>query len=380
MKLYLTRNLRKKILQGDPWIYADSLKEPEDQRVGLASLYDAKKDFLAWGIYDPKSPLRFRVLSLYKQAIDSRFLETQIQRAYDLRSGLRRANNNAYRLFHGEGDQLAGLICDIYNSVAVLQVDGDSMLEFWDLDLVADFLLAKPEIQSVYLKPRKTSGFVSRSWGVAADFQRIPIFENGYHFLVDCIDGQKTGFFLDQRENRRYVSAFSKGRSVLNLFSYTGGFSIYAGAGGADRVQSLDLSAAALERAEENWRSNHFSGIHEVVSTDIYEYLAKEKTKWDLVICDPPSMAKSESQKRAATEKYIEIFSAAAKLCKEHLFLSSCSSHISFSDFEEIITLSLSKARRRAQVLQFCSQGFDHPYLHIRPEFRYLKFVHLRLD
>jgi 23S rRNA (cytosine1962-C5)-methyltransferase len=201
-------------------------------------------------------------------------------------------------------------------------------------------------------------------------------------FQVDIESGQKTGFFLDQRDNRQYVRTISRGKSVLNLFSYTGGFSVYAGLGGATRVASLDVAEAAVRAAEANWAMNGLDPAkHEGLAVDVFEYLVNATEKWDHIIVDPPSMGHSEEQKERAVTKYTDLFAASAKLVNAggQLSLSSCSSHISFDDFYEIIRESMSMARRRGQILRVSGQGPDHPFLHSSHEQRYLKFVHLVL-
>ncbi|RYG59197.1 class I SAM-dependent rRNA methyltransferase, partial [bacterium] len=195
--------------------------------------------------------------------------------------------------------------------------------------------------------------------------------------------GQKTGFFLDQRENRNYVRSGSKGKSVLNLFSYSGGFSVYAGLGGARRVASLDVSKGAIQLAEENWAMNGLDPANHVgLCVDVFEYLRGDTEMWDHIIVDPPSMSHSESQRDLAKQKYIEVFAEAAKRVtpQGELSMSSCSSHVSFNDFFEIIEEALSIARRRGQILRVSGQGPDHPFPHACQELRYLKYVHVALD
>ena len=175
----------------------------------------------------------------------------------------------------------------------------------------------------------------------------------------------------------------SKGRSVLNLFSYSGGFSIYAGIGGATRVKSVDIAQGALDLAQRNWQLNDLDPkAHEVQCANVFEYIPQETENFDIVICDPPSLAKSERHKDKAIHSYIETFSQSAKRVKPngHLILSSCSSHISFEDFNQIIASALSKSRKRAQILRISGQGPDHPFPHASKELQYLKFVDLRIQ
>lgn len=379
----LTRNLRKSLLQGDPWVYRQALKAPTElDRPSLCKVHDNKDVFLGWGLYDPMSPLALRMLSLEKNPPDLSFYERNFQRAADLRKNLIHNGTNAFRLINGEGDYLPGVICDVYSKLAVLQFDGEGPFQFWDQDRLAEWVLKYTSCASVYFKPRHDSRQTPKAWGEDPAAEKVEISENQSRFFVDVINGQKTGFFLDQRENRDYVKSISRDKSVLNLFSYSGGFSVYAGRGGACKVTSVDIAQGALDLAQKNWSLNSLAAEkHQTVCADVFQWISNEKQQYDIVICDPPSLAKSEKVKESAMKKYIETFSAAARLVSDggHLVLSSCSSHVSFEDFREIIAASLSKARKRAQVLRVSGQGPDHPYPHACPHLRYLKFVDLIL-
>lgn len=369
LKIKLSRNLRRSILRGHPWVYKDALISPGP--IGQAQLCQVsdKSGDLAWGIYDPHSVLALRIL------LNLDF-ERQFARAYDLRAPVRASNTNAYRLFNGEGDCLPGLVCDVYDSVAVLQFDGQGPSEFWDRELIKNWILKNTLCQTVVEKQR-------RNPDQKIEPAEVLVLENGVKFKINLEKGQKTGFFLDQRDNRNYIRQVSAGKSVLNLFSYTGGFSVYAGLGGASRVASLDISKGALELAEENWLLNGLDkNKHTSLCVDVFEYLRGNAEPWDHIIVDPPSMTHSKDQKDLAVSKYVEIFTAAAKRVRAggELSLSSCSSHISFDDFLSIIEEALSGARRRGRVLRVSGQGPDHPFPHVCPELRYLKFVHLALE
>ncbi|MEI6806310.1 MAG: class I SAM-dependent rRNA methyltransferase [Myxococcaceae bacterium] len=376
LKIKLARNLRRSMMRGHPWVYKDSLVSPGPiDRAQICQVLD-QKDEIGWGFYDPHSVLALRILSLTKAPPSKVFFEKQFARAYELRRGVRSAATNAYRLFNGEGDCLPGLVCDIYADTAVLQFDGQGPSEFWDRELVKNWLLENTACSRVIEKLRGQKEQVF-------DSPEVAILENNIKFKINLEKGQKTGFFLDQRNNREYIRHVSAGKSVLNLFSYTGGFSVYAGLGGAKRVASLDISKGALELAEENWALNGLDkSIHTSLCVDVFEYLRGNAELWDHIIVDPPSMTHSKETKEAAVAKYTEIFAAAAKrVCPAgELSLSSCSSHISFDDFFKIIEEALSVARRRGQILRVSGQGADHPFPHACPELRYLKFVHLALD
>ncbi len=387
LKIKLTRNLRRNIQRGHPWVYQEALATaPPLEQAQLCQVSDAKGE-LAWAIYDPHSPLSLRILSLDPAPPNQSFFEKRFSRALALRrplqSAARTEKTDAYRLFNGEGDLLPGLVCDVYASVAVLQFDGTGPAEFWDKMMIAQWLTAHLKVQTVVEKLRRATGKSLQPLAGELGDNEIVILENGARFKVNLEKGQKTGFFLDQRDNRHYIRHTAKGQSVLNLFSYSGGFSINAGLGGAKRVASLDIAKGAIELAEENWRLNDLEpGRHQGLCVDVFEYLNQTNEPWEHIIVDPPSMSHSEDQKANAMQKYIDLFATAAKRVSPggELSVSSCSSHISFSDFFEIITEALSKSRRRGQVLRVSGQGMDHPFPQACHEMRYLKFVHLALD
>ena len=370
-------------MRGHPWVYKEALAgAPATDRASLAQVSDAKGE-LGWAIYDPHGPLSLRMLSTGKAPPGELVLEKRFAAALNLRKAFRAPTTNAFRLWNGEGDLLPGLVCDIYDKVAVVQFDGQGPSEFWDKELIARWLLAETGAESVIEKTRRSSDRTTEKLAGTDSAAEVVVVENGVKFKVNLEKGQKTGFFLDQRENRNYLRSVSKGRSVLNLFSYTGGFSCYAGLGGATRVASLDVSAGAIALAEENWKLNGLEpSAHTSLCVDVFEYLNGAGEEWDHIVVDPPSMGHSEDQKVTAQKKYVELFTAAAKRVTPggQLSLSSCSSHISFDDFFSILDESLSGARRRGQILRVSGQGPDHPFPHACHELRYLKFVHLALD
>lgn len=351
------------------------------KKTELCKVADAKGEFVAWAYHDPHSPIALRILSLEKKTPDPAVYESRLQRAWDLRGSFIPKDTDCFRFLNGEGDYLPGLVCDVYDRVAVVQTDGRGPGEFWDRAWLTNWILRNTPCRYVVEKTRG-EGFKILSEAKPADWL-VTVKENGVRFKVDLENGQKTGFFLDQRDNRQYLRSLAGGRTVLNLFSYTGGFSLYAGVGEAKRVASVDIAEPALDLARAGWALNELPPEkHESVCADVFAYLAAGRENWDIVLVDPPSMAHSEEQKERAMKKYAEAFGLAAQRVNRggHLCLSSCSSHISFNDFFEIIDQALSQARRRGQVLRVSGQGPDHPFPHACHELRYLKFVHLVLD
>jgi 23S rRNA (cytosine1962-C5)-methyltransferase len=385
LKIKLARNLRRSLLRGHPWVYRDALANPPTNvdRAQLCQVLDAKGE-LGWAMFDPSGALTLRMLSTEKAPPNRTYFEKRFQQALAIRRPVFHGPTDCFRLFNGEGDLLPGLICDVYGSVAVIQFDGPGPSEFWDRELISTWLLANTKCRTVIEKPRRgeSDRAIIHLAGEPSEME-VVVRENGALFKVNLEKGQKTGFFLDQRDNRQFVREMAEGKSVLNLFSYTGGFSIYAGLGKAKRVASVDISQGAIDSAKENWALNGLDPAkHEGLAVDVFEFLKDSGESWDHVIVDPPSMTHSEDQKSLAKKKYTDVFAAAAERVADQgqLSLSSCSSHITFEDFFEIIEESLSIARRRGRILRVSGQGLDHPFAHVSHEFRYLKFVHLALD
>lgn len=379
----LKRNLKKVILQGNPWIYSEALELRQATKdAGLCKVLEKDGSLIGWGLLDPNSPLMVRMLSLGSKPPTKETFSTRLESAWNLRAHLSTQDTNCFRLVNGEGDFLPGLICDIYNDLAVLQFDGAGPYSFWQQDWIAAWLLENTSCTRVYYKPRHDSKNKPLQWG-KPEPENPPqkVMENGCHFEVDYVRGQKTGFFLDQRENRQYVRFLARNKSAINLFSYSGGFSIYAGVGGAQSVTSVDIAQEAIHLADRNWELNQLQTPHKGICADVFNYLTDSKDKYDIVICDPPSLAKAEKHKEQAIKKYTETFALAAQRVNKggSLLLSSCSSHISFNDFKDITAAALSKARCRGQILRISGQGADHPFPHSCEHLRYLKFYHLVL-
>lgn len=370
-------------MRGHPWVYKEAIAAPSAiAKAQLCQVVDAKGE-LAWAMYDPHSVLSVRVISTDKGPPTDDFYAKRLARAHSLRDPIRSESTTAYRLLNGEGDLLPGLVCDVYGDIAVVQFDGQGPSEFWDRSFVANWIASNTDCKTVVEKHRRSSDRPLEVLVGKLDSSEVIVSENNARFIVDIEKGQKTGFFLDQRDNRKYVRDMSAGKSVLNLFSYSGGFSINAGLGGASRVASLDISKGAIDLAERSWIENGLDKTkHEPLCVDVFEYLNAAQENWDHIIVDPPSMGPSESKKEAAAAKYVAAFAAAAKRVKPRgdFSVSSCSSHISFDDFLQIIEEALSVARRRGQILRVSGQGADHPFPHACHELRYLKFVHLALD
>jgi 23S rRNA (cytosine1962-C5)-methyltransferase len=389
--LTLSRDLTRTLRRGHPWVFADALRERPPAPAGsLALLNDPRGRPLALGIYDPHPTLSFRVCRILSGSrgealeLGDGWAEEHLARALRLRQALLPEDTTGYRLLNGEGDGLPGLVVDIYADSAVIRLDGGGPSGFWNIPGLAGWARRALNLRCVVERARgETGGCVVAGTAPTAP---VAFLENGAWFTADVLHGQKTGFFLDQRDNRARVRGLAAGRRVLNLFGYTGGFSIYAGLGGAAHIVTVDSAAPALEEAERHWQLNGLPHRgHSIVAADAFEFLERanaEGRRWELVIADPPAFAQNQAGVPAALAAYRRLAGAcaAATATEGWLCLASCSSHISQADFLSACAAGLGGAGRRAAVLGIHGQPFDHPTPLAMPEFRYLKFVLLRVE
>ncbi|MDM8527122.1 class I SAM-dependent rRNA methyltransferase [Anaerolineales bacterium HSG24] len=390
--LQLSRDLRRDIKRGHPWVFANNLRHCPPATPGrVAMLLDNRKRKLAQGFYSPDSPLAFRVCTVEtKNPLNDYWAEKQFERACRLRQMLFDAQTfdkqtTGFRLFNGEGDGLPGLVVDLYDDIAVLKLDGLAAIGFWDSRGIARWLVERLSLRAVYERARERGQAGQLLVGKLPP-QPIQFLENGVRFGADIVHGQKTGFFLDQRDNRQMIQRLAAQKRVLNLFGYTGGFSIYAALGGASHVTTVDIAAPAIKSATTNWQLNNLpDGSHEPIVRDVHKFLAeaiKQKQRWSLIVIDPPSYASSKGMVKKAINAYQHVIASAAQLIVSDGFLaaSSCSSHISMEMFLSICQEAISKAKRRATILSISGQPADHPTPLVFSEFRYLKFVLMRVE
>lgn len=386
--LRLNRDLVRSVKRGHPWIYADALRDlPRAVAGSTAVLLDNRKGQpIAVGFYDPESPLAFRVCDTEgRTKLDQRWAQRRLTDAFHLRQSYFDGSTTGYRLLNGEGDCTPGLVVDIYGTAAVLKLDGPGPGGFWQPDGIADWLVRDLGVNCVYER-RKERGREGRPLAGVEPATPVEFLENGLRFTADIVRGQKTGFFLDQRDNRRTIQMLARNRSVLNVFSYTGGFSIAAGVGEASQVTTVDLSQPAIDAARIHWQRNGLDeSIHEAIAVDAFDFLsdaASRRRRWDIVVVDPPSFAPNQGSVAKATAAYQTIIAGGARCTAGGglLAAASCSSHIDQTMFLAICEEAVSEARRRGTVLAIQGQPADHPSPLALPEFRYLKFVLIRLD
>lgn len=392
-EVHLIRDVSKHLKRGHRWIFADCFDQRENSPAGL-SILKSRNEILAFGIVQPDTQLRFRVMCLGEEPFvrNNNLFHTmtvwsdlQWKKAVELRKYNQLDVTNSFRLINGEGDGMPGLIIDIYDDTAVIKHDHEAVDKFWNHQGIASRLVLDfPHLKTVYYKRRNDDEV--KGIEILGTLKEEVIFkENGSFFATNIRDAAKTGFFLDQRDNRKLIGQFSKHKSVLNLFSYTAGFSVFAAKGGASQVTSVDIAKAATLAANRNFQVNQLSTPHEAIACDAFLFIEekiKEKAKWDMVITDPPSFAPNQKAVETATEAYIKIFSQSLKLVNPNgLFAaSSCSSHISTEKFLEICRESFSKNRKRGTLVYFGGQPYDHPYPVAMEELRYLKFALFRVD
>lgn len=392
-KISLTRDITKHLKRGHRWIFSDCFDPKEKVQSGICELF-FKGDSIAVGVVQADVQLRFRVLYLSEEFFVKKgnpaaslgaYAKILIDRACLLRMNFVNSNQNSFRLINGEGDGLPGLVVDVYDDTAVIKHDHPVMFEVWDLNEIARFITQRFSfIKTVYHKRRNDDD--NKGENIIGELRPEVIFkENGANFASNIRDAAKTGFFLDQRDNRKLLSQFSKDKSMLNLFSYTGGFSVFSALGGANKIVSVDIAKKAVEACNRNFEVNELKNSHEAIAIDAFKFIddsVKAKDKYDIVVTDPPSFAPNQKAKQAATEAYIKVYSDSLKLVKNNgIFVaSSCSSHITHPDFLEICRESFSKVRKKGTLVYCGGQPFDHPYPLMMEELRYLKFGLFRID
>ena len=388
VRLSLARDLTRSLRRGHPWVFADALKQRPPAPVGShASLTDKRGKPIARGFYDASSPLAFRACTLARKAqLDDAWATERLNAALALRSVvINPEQTTGYRLVNGEGDGLPGLVIDVYGDTAVIKLDGPAPSAFWNAAGVGAWIAERLGLSCVYERDRTRGGPSGRP--LVGDTPSAPVhfLEHGVRFTADVVKGQKTGFFLDQRENRALIRSVAQGRRVVNVFGYTGGFSVYAGAGGASAVTTVDIAKPAIDAAKAHMALNGLDALHEAVAEDAFEFLARaadDRRRWDLVILDPPSFAPNRQSAERAGKAYERLVTAGALVTEPGglLAAASCSSHVGLEAFTNHVEHGVGGARRRATVIGVHQQPADHPSPLPFRDFRYLKLILMRVD
>lgn len=362
------------VVKGHPWVFSNSiLKINEDAQSGdLAIVFSKNKNkLIGLGLYDANSPIRIKMLTNVSANIDATFFKARIQVAYDKRTSLLATQTNSYRLIFGENDGFPGLIADVYANVLVVKLYSEIWLPYLEAILPALQETSKAETVvlrlSRALENSKAHDFKDGDVIFGALGNEVVAFvEHGVNFSANVIKGHKTGYFLDHRANRRQVGEWSSGKSVLDVFSYAGGFSVHALANNASEVTSLDISKQALEIAQQNGKLNPYNGIHKTIAGDAFEEMQKlidHKKTFDVVVIDPPSFAKQASEIPLAKKKYAQLAQLGVQLTAKNglLVLASCSSRVQSQAFFDINKQVLNATNRSYKVLLKTEHDTDHP-------------------
>lgn len=389
--LVLKPRKEESILRHHPWVFSGAIASiPDSLEEGdIVEIYSSSGQRLGTGHYQIGS-IAVRILSFGDEEIDEDFYDKRLESAFLLRKNLNliRSDNNCYRLVHGEGDFLPGLVIDIYGDTAVMQAHSPGM--HFDRMKIADALTRLPgaNIRNVYYKSETTLPYKARldpqNEYIAGHYEGNLALENGLSFNIDWLKGQKTGFFIDQRENRLLLEKFSKGRKVLNMFCYTGGFSVYAMRGGAEKVVSVDSSTKATSLTEANILMNFpDDSRHLTVTDDAFKFLSSmEKDEYDLIILDPPAFAKHRQALKNGLLGYRKLNAKAFEKIKPGgiLFTFSCSQVVTKEMFRLAVFTAAAQSGRKVRILHQLTQPADHPIDISHPEGEYLKGLVLYVE
>lgn len=389
--IYLKHRKDESLKRFHPWIFSGAVHHMDK---GIAEgdtvrVITAEGNCIAVGHYQIGT-ITVRVLSFEDTTIDEGFWKGRIEKALAVRESIGIANsadNNTYRLVHGEGDNLPGLVIDCYGSTAVMQAHSVGMHVCREQICKALVDVMGNRIQNVYYKSETTLPFKAElgqeNGFIYGSTDNNTAVENGLKFHVDWLKGQKTGFFVDQRENRSLLEHYAKGKSVLNMFCYTGGFSVYAMRGGAKMVHSVDSSAKAIELTDLNVNMN-FPGDnrHESFCDDAFKYLDKNDKKYDLIVLDPPAFAKHRMALHNALKGYTRLNTKGMQRIKPGgiLFTFSCSQAVSKDNFRNAVFTAAAQAGRNVRILHQLHQPADHPVNIYHPEGEYLKGLVLYVE
>ena len=390
IKIVLKSGKEQSVRRYHPWIFSGAIKKiyGDPAEGDIVTVFDNKENFLATGHYQPGS-IAVRILSFEDIEPDNEFFRDRIRSAIEFRRSIGMIDNksvNVFRLINAEGDNLPGLIADFYNGVIVTQMHSVGMYRIRkEIAAVLSDIMGD-RIKAIYDKSESTipfkSGIAANNEFIYGDSGPVTVTENGFKFKIDWTAGQKTGFFIDQRENRKLLSEFTKGRSVLNMFGYTGGFSVYA-MKDARLVHSVDSSAPATELADENIRLNFGDDKrHQSFQMDAFEFLSDIRGKYDLIVLDPPAFAKHNNVLANALQGYKRLNIKAVEQIKPGgiIFTFSCSQVVTRENFRKSVFAAAANTGRNVRILHHMSQPPDHPINIYHPESEYLKGLVLYVE
>ncbi len=389
--LFLRRGKSESLKRFHPWVFSGAIAGANGKlnEGDVVRIVSNENELMGYGHYQIGS-IAVRMLTFREEKIDHAFWVTRLSEALRLRKALQltgRADNNIYRLVHGEGDRLPGLVIDVYGKTAVMQAHSVGM--HMSREQIADALIEASEglIENVYYKSETTLPFKAdlhqeNGFLRGHDEGNVAV-ENGLKFHIDWLRGQKTGFFVDQRENRSLLEHYAKGRNVLNMFCYTGGFSVYAMRGGANLVHSVDSSAKAIDLTRANAEMN-FPGDarHEAFAEDAFKFLEQAGSNYDLIVLDPPAFAKHKDALPRALKGYTRLNAIAFRKIKPGgiVFTFSCSQAVNKDQFRLAVFTAAAQSGRHVRILHQLHQPADHPINIYHPEGEYLKGLVLEVE
>jgi len=395
LRLRLKPAAESKVRSGHPWVFADSVrKQNREGKMGeLGIVFDKKDKFLGIGLYDSSSPIRLRMIHIGAPvSITPEWWRERVQKSVSRRKAIFSEQTTGGRLINGESDGFPALVLDRYDGSYVLKLY--STIWFERLEEIVGIIKAELNPRSLVLRLSRNiqaeadKRGLNESQVLAGDPLSRPVefLESGLRFEADILKGQKTGFFLDQRENRREVGLLAKGKDVLNAFSFSGGFSLYAARGGAKSVTDVDISAYALDASRRNFARNKSEENvrrceHTLIQADVFEWLQNNRNaQFDLIILDPPSLAKRQEERSRALSAYGQLAGAGSQLTRRNRILvcCSCSAHIRGDEFFKTVELAVGRLKRKYQILKTTREPLDHHAAF--PEAEYLKAIYLKLD
>ncbi|WP_347159199.1 class I SAM-dependent rRNA methyltransferase [Pontibacter chitinilyticus] len=384
IKLYLAPGKEHSLKRRHPWVFSGAIRKAdgEPQEGDIVEVYSSQREFLGIGHYAPGS-IAVRIFSFEQVEPDYAFWKQVVQKAYDYRQRLGLTDNphtDVYRLIYAEGDGVSGLIVDVYKDTAVVQTHTVGMYQVRGFIAQALREIYGERLRAVYDKsaeslPPKAPVEATNGYLYGSSTGGVVVTENEQQFFVDWESGQKTGFFIDQRENRDLLSRYVKDKTVLNTFCYTGGFSVYALNAGAKEVHSVDVSKKAIELTERNAAMSQAPEKHEAFAVDTFEFLKGKENLYDVIVLDPPAFAKSQKVRHNALMGYKRLNAEAIKKIKPGgiLFTFSCSQVVDKYLFSNTIMAAAIEAGRTIKIMHHLSQPADHPVSIFHPEGEYLK-------
>lgn len=383
-KITLRKTRETRVRSGHPWLYASEIERVEgESAAGVAEVYSAKGTFLARALYNPASQIALRILTTHDEPIDADFFARRVRTAWEYRQ--RFCDVNSCRAIYAEADFLPGLVVDKFGGVLVVQVLSLGM-ELWKRELT-DILVEVIRPEGIYerndVPVRRLEGMQETTGLLYGDVPgRVPMVENGIVYAVDVKHGQKTGFFLDQKENRAAIAPLCPGARVIDMFCHNGSFALNAAKYGAREVTGVDISEEALAVARDNARANGLDANFEAHNCfDLLRALSDQGEKYDLVILDPPAFTKTRQMTERALRGYKEINLRGMKLVPDGGFLvsCSCSQHVDDAAFTAMLNEAARDAKKKLRMVEFRTQAKDHPILPASPETKYLKCAILQV-